>query len=369
MPPKQTALAYYVSAHGFGHGVRSSDIIRAFNQSYPEVPVIIISDLPVSFLKNRLPAAGNSFRAASFDVGMVQLDSVRIDLPATLRKVEALYARREVHTAAEVSFLKAGGIGLVVVDIPAIPLESAARVGIPRVAVGNFGWDWIYSAYVESDHRWKTLRQYFAEGYSQADLLLRLPFSEAMAAFRRIEDIPLVASPGRNRRAEIAELSGCRTEKKWVLLSFATLEWKPEALDNVESLTDYEFFTVLPLAWQRKNIHTIDRVRVPFADVLASVDGVVSKPGFGIVSECVVNRKPLLYIDRPDFPECRILVEAIQKYLKQQEIPSVCLYRGELGDSLESLWDQPEPVMTMANGGAAIAARRIADFLFSKRSA
>ena len=54
----------------------------------------------------------------------------------------------------------------------------------------------------------------------------------------------------------------------------------------------------------------------------------------------------------------RILVEAIRKYLKQQEIPSVRLYRGELGDSLESLWDQPEPVMTMANGGAAIAARQ-----------
>jgi L-arabinokinase len=365
MPPKHTALAYYVSAHGFGHGVRSCDIIRAFNQSYPEVPVIIVSELPVSFLKNRLPGASNSFRAASFDVGMVQVDSVRIDLPATLRKVEALYASREVHTAAEVSFLKAGGIGLVVVDIPAIPLESAALVGIPRVAVGNFGWDWIYSAYGGSDRRWEPIGQYFSEGYSQADLLLRLPFSEAMNAFPRIEDIPLVASPGMNRRSEIAELAGCRTEKKWVLLSFAALEWNSEALDNVESLTDYEFFTVRPLAWHRKNIHTIDRVQIPFADVLASVDGVVSKPGFGIVSECVVNRKPLLYIDRPDFPECRILVEAIQKYLKQQEIPSGCLYRGELGDSLESLWDQPEPVTTMANGGAAIAARRIADFLLS----
>ena len=187
---------------------------------------------------------------------MVQLDSVRIDLPATLRKVEALYARREEHVAAEASFMESGRIGLVVVDIPAIPLESAARLGIPRVAVGNFGWDWIYSAYAGYDRRWETLGQYFAEGYSKADLLLRLPFSDAMNAFGRIEEIPLVALPGRNRRADIAELAGCRTEKKWVLLSFAALEWSPEALDNVESLTDYEFFTVLPLAWNRKNIRT-----------------------------------------------------------------------------------------------------------------
>ena len=101
----------------------------------------------------------------------------------------------------------------------------------------------------------------------------------------------------------------------------------------------------------------MDRARVPFADVLASVDAVVSKPGFGIVSECVVNRKPLLYVDRPDFPEARILVEAIRKYLKQQEIPPARLYRGELGDFLESLWDQPEPTMTMASGAGSPRAK------------
>ena len=361
---KPAALAYYITAHGFGHGVRSCDILRAFNQSYPDVPVTVVSDLPASFLRHRLPSAANSFRAASFDVGMVQLDSVRIDLPATMRKVEALYARREEHIAGEASFLDGARIALVVVDIPAIPLESAARLGIPGLAVGNFGWDWIYSAYIQDDPRWDTFRQFFAEGYSKANLLLRLPFSDAMSTFGCIEDIPLVASPGRNRRAEIAELTGCSVEKRWVLLSFASLEWSPEALDNVSNLTDYEFFTVLPLAWNRKNIHTMDRARVSFADVLASVDAVVSKPGFGIVSECVVNRKPLLYIDRPDFPEARILVDAIRKYLKQQEIPPGPLYRGELGDFLESLWDQPQPATTLANGGAGIAARQMARFLF-----
>ena len=355
----KAGLAYYVTAHGFGHGVRSCDILRAFNETYPEVPVTVVSDLPASFLKNRLPSAANSFRAASFDVGMVQLDSVRIDLPATLRKVEALYARREEHVAGRGVV---SGIGSHRARGGRYSRDSPGICGSARNSWGcggqfRLGLD-LLGLRRETTVAGKHSGQYFAEGYSKADLLLRLPFSDAMNAFGRIEEIPLVALPGRNRRAEIAELAGCRTEKKWVLLSFAALEWSPEALDNVESLTDYEFFTVLPLAWNRKNIHTVDRARVPFADVLASVDAVVSKPGFGIVSECVVNRKPLLYIDRPDFPEARILVEAIRKYLKQQEIPPVRLYRGELGDFLESLWDQPEPAMTMANGGAAIAARR-----------
>src|SRR5206468_10095057 len=124
----------------------------------------------------------------------------------------------------------------------------------------------------------------------------------------------------------------------------------------VEKLTDYEFFTVLPLSYRRKNIHPIDRGQVRFADVAASVDGVLSKPGYGIVSDCVVNRKPLLYAERTDFAEYAVLVEAIRKYLKQSHIPAECLYRGELCPALDLLWSCPDPPLSMEGGGAEIAA-------------
>jgi len=49
-----SAIAYYVSAHGYGHGVRSCDIIGAINRLYPRVSVTIVSDLPVHLFENRL---------------------------------------------------------------------------------------------------------------------------------------------------------------------------------------------------------------------------------------------------------------------------------------------------------------------------
>jgi len=184
-----------------------------------------------------------------------------------------------------------------------------------------------------------------------------------MHSFRAAEDVPLVASPGRNRRAELASLAGCREDKRWVLLSFTSLDWSNDALDNVEKLTEYEFFTVLPLRFLRKNIHPIKREQVPFADVVASVDGVLSKPGYGVVSDCVVNRKPLLYAERTDFAEYGVLVEAIRKYLKHSHIPAERLYRGELCPALDLLWNCPDPPLSLKGGGAEIAAQRIAAFL------
>lgn len=360
---KGPIIAYYISAHGYGHGVRSTDILRALAAARPDAGFVAVTDLPEAFLVNRLPGVPVSFRAGAFDVGMVQLDSIRVDVEATYRRVEALYAQRDTLMDREARFLEEEGIALVVADIPAMPLEAARRAGIPAIAVGNFSWNWIYEEFAERDERWLTLVDRIAAGYGCSDLLLRLPFCEEMAAFPRKEDIPLVASPGVARRDELARLTGAAAEKKWVLLSFTSLDWDERALARVEELEGYEFFTVHPLEWNRRNIHAVRREQVLFSDVLASVDVVVSKPGFGLLSECVVNRKPLVYADRTDFREYAVLVREMPRYLKCRHIPTERLYAGDLGGSLESIARQPEPAEELEAGGASVAARRIGAFL------
>lgn len=357
------SIAYYISSHGYGHGVRSCSIIRAMNELYPDLTVQIVSELPVGFLSNRTGSTRNPVRANSFDVGMVQLDSIRVDLAATLNRVERLHSKRKALVEQESAFLSGSGVNLVVADIPGIPIEAAALAGIPRVAVGNFGWDWIYSDFAPRDPRWKVIVEMFREQYSKANLLLRLPFCEEMTSFPRIEDIPLVASAGHPRRPEIAAFTGCDAAKKWILLSFTTLDWDEEALARVEKIKDCEFLTVLPLKWDRKNIHALSREQVTFADVIASADAVVSKPGFGILSDCIVNGKPLIYADRSDFLEYPILETAIESYLKHVHIPAARLYAGDLQDSLTRIWDSPEPEAKLPQGGDRIAAERIVAFL------
>jgi L-arabinokinase len=286
-----------------------------------------------------------------------------VDVPATLAKVRQFYSERKERVEREAALLQEQGIGLIVVDIPALPIEAAAAIGIPCVAVGNFAWDWIYSEFLPQDSGWAPIVDILREEYGKTDLLLRLPFCEKMDSFPRIEDIPLVASPGKNRRSEIAGLLHCDPARKWILLSFTTLEWSDEALNRVESLREYEFFTVRPLEWTGRNLHALDRGRVSFSDTLASMDAVISKPGFGILSDCIANKKPLIYADRSNFLEYQVLVDAIGKYVRHLHLPAAKLYRGDLGESLDGIWTRPEPAESLPLGGDRIAANRIAGFL------
>ena len=356
MVNKEKSIAYYVSAHGYGHGVRSTDILRAlFKQASPRV--VITTALPVEFLRNRLGTMPVEFRNGTFDVGMVQKDSIRVDVEATFRRVEELCSNWDRLVEHEAQWLRERSMHLVVCDIPAIPVSAAKRVGIPAVVVANFSWDWIYDEFAERDSRWRPFVECFAQAYAQSSLLLRAPFSPDMATFPHKVDIPLVAAPGRVRREDLAKISGADPHKPWVLLSFTTLEWSDEALNRIETLTSYEFFTVQPLEWRRRNVHAINRDVIPFSDVLATVDIVVSKPGYGLLSECVVNNKPLIYADRSDFREYALLVREMKRYLRCVHIPTEQLYRGELESALASVARACEPPEKLVSDGGESAAK------------
>ena len=356
-------VAYYVSAHGYGHGVRTCDILPELAVRRPDVRVLLTTGLPESFLAPRIRGLPVSLRAGSFDVGMVQLDSVAVDVQATLRAVEALFARREALIREDVHFLQEAGACLVVADIPSIPIEAAARAGIPCVAIGNFGWNWIYAPFAENDPRWLPLIAGIEEGYRKADVLLRLPFSEPMAVFERQVNIPLLARPGRACRTELARETGADPGRTWVLLSFASLNWTADVVRRVACEPGYAFFTVRPLEWAGSGIFSVDRERFAFSDVLASVDAVVSKPGYGLLSECIANNKPLVYTDRQDFIEYPILEAAIQRYLRGVHIPQRALYEGRLAPCLEQLPGLSAPKDAVEQGGAARVVEQLARYL------
>lgn len=354
---KKRHIAYYITAHGYGHGVRSCDILGALLAAHPGLKITVTTDLPESFLRSRISSGNFGIRPGAFDVGMVQKDSIRVDVDATLNEALQLLEERPKLIGCEAEKLRGEGADLVVADIPSIPIEAAAEAGIPAVAVGNFSWDWIYSPFIARDPRWRPVVRMFEAGYRKAKLLLKLPFSPDMSIFSRHVDLPLLAKPGKARRQELAELTGADAGKRWVLLSFTTLDWNEVALREVETLHDFEFFTVKPLAWSgRQNIHAIDRAKIGFSDVLASCDVVVTKPGYGILSDCVANAKPIVYAEREDFIEYPLLEKELKRYLKSIHVPAAELYAGRLGPALAAIESASAPKETLVGGGAEKAA-------------
>jgi L-arabinokinase len=96
-----------------------------------------------------------------------------------------------------------------------------------------------------------------------------------------------------------------------------------------------------------------------YEDVVRAVDVVVTKPGYGIISECIANDTALLYTSRGDFREYPVLVEAMPKYLRCAFIDHADLFSGNWAPHLDRLLAHPAPRQKPATNGAEVAAELV----------
>ena len=93
-----------------------------------------------------------------------------------------------------------------------------------------------------------------------------------------------------------------------------------------------------------------------YEDLVRAVDVVVTKPGYGIISECLANDTALLYTSRGDFREYQVLVDAMPKFLRCGFIDHADLFAGNWQPHLDALLAQPAPPTRPETNGAEVAA-------------
>ena len=98
-----------------------------------------------------------------------------------------------------------------------------------------------------------------------------------------------------------------------------------------------------------------------YCDLVAAADLVVTKPGYGIVSECIANRTALLYTPRGEFREYPVLVQKMGAYLPVKGIKIEEFTAGHWWETAESLLGRPFPPAVDCSGAEAAA-----DFLLGR---
>ena len=68
-------LCYYVTGHGFGHAIRTTQILKALP---PELPFILKTTAPERLFREELPGRGFEYIHAEYDCGCLQSDSVTV---------------------------------------------------------------------------------------------------------------------------------------------------------------------------------------------------------------------------------------------------------------------------------------------------
>jgi UDP:flavonoid glycosyltransferase YjiC (YdhE family) len=95
---------------------------------------------------------------------------------------------------------------------------------------------------------------------------------------------------------------------------------------------------------------------VRYEDLVGACDAVMTKPGYGIVAECIANGTPIVYTARGRFAEYACLVAGIEAHLPNAFIANDDLRRGRWGAALEAVLDQPRRAAAARIDGAEQAA-------------
>jgi L-arabinokinase len=145
-----------------------------------------------------------------------------------------------------------------------------------------------------------------------------------------------------------------------VLLSFGGFDIRGIDLDRVERLPDYRFLTTQAPPRPMRNLRLVSLRDVTYEEVVAQADAVITKPGYGIVSDCLANRIPVLYTSRGAFAEYPRLVEGLERYGVCRFISNADLLSGNWAPALAALLARDRRWPELSADGAEVAAEVVA---------
>lgn len=356
-----SSVVFYISGHGFGHASREVEVIHAVADRRPDWSIVLRTAVSPSLLGRSLRVP-YTLLPGPCDSGVVQRDSVTNDDEATTREAIAFYSNMDARVEAECALLAGRDVRVIVGDIPPLAFEVAARLGVPSVAIANFTWDWIYEWHDDIRSAPGVLDR-IRFGYRQATIALRLPFSPALDVFPRVESLPLIARIPGASRVVTRQALGIDQSRKVALLSFGGYGLQRLDVAGLDCLDDWTVLLTDRIASAAPPSPSV--VFLPeslfasgfrYEDLVAASDVVVTKPGYGILSECATAATALLYTSRGHFREYDVLVAQMPRVLRCRFLSQEALFAGQWTAALASLLAQPAPPERLEPTGAARAA-------------
>jgi L-arabinokinase len=352
-----SSILYYITGHGYGHAVRSHQVIRALKTARPESRVYVRTTAPEWLFGN--PPEAVSYSRQAIDVGIVQKDSLEMDLRKTLRACQQLYAEAPAIVDRELAFVREHNIRLILGDIPPLCFEIAARAALPSVSITNFTWDVIYRAYLSAHSGFHAVVEQMTACYAKATLALTLPYPCDMSMFPTYQPISWIARTSPLTKQQAQAKFDLPPTATIVLVSFGGLGLNRLPWQQLKQLRKFFFVATGDRYSRVGNLLVLPDAQSEYEDLIRAADVIVTKPGYGIVADVIAHRLPILYTDRGNFPEYPCLVEAMRDCATAEHIPQSDLLSGKIEPYLTRLLSKPAHWPEVDIRGAQVAASTV----------
>ena len=371
------AVFFYISGHGFGHTIRQIAIVNALGERLPTLDLVVCTSAPRRLFDQtvRVPI---SFIERAYDTGVVQIDGVRLNEHETIARASEFYRTLPSRVEAEAVALRAGGARLVCSDAPPLACAAAAAAGIPAVVVSNFTWDWIYEGYESELRAAPDLLPTLRNAYAHAREGWRLPLHGGFATVPNVRDIPFVARHARADRSrdDVRRELGLAVDRPLALVSFGGYGVAGLNRSTFDCLDIVDLVMTAPAAhvpavegpahWIAEE--TIYARGLSYVDLVAAVDVVVTKPGYGIIADCVANHTAMLYTSRGRFVEYDVMVKEMPRFLRCEFIELESFFAGRWREPLRRLQRKAPPPERPRTDGADVVANLIIEAMQNSKT-
>ncbi|HEY9771797.1 MAG TPA: glycosyl transferase [Coleofasciculaceae cyanobacterium] len=355
-----TQLSIYiaVTSHGFGHAVRAATVAAKLQQLRPDITLTFVTVAPEWLLKSYVKGDFN-YRQRVFDLGVIQSDSLTMNKPATLSKMQEIMIQQDTIIAEEARYIRDNNIGLILADIPALAAPIAKAAGIPCWMMSNFGWDFIYRHWGES---FEPVVNWIENHYQQSDRLFRLPLAEPMSAFAHITDVGLTGDKPNYSNQELRQkFNLTASTETTILLTFGGLGLQAIPYHNLQHFPNWQFITFDRAAPDLPNLLKIADHTLRPLDFMSLCGRIVSKPGYSTFCEALCCDVPIISLTREDFAEAPVLLNGIQNYSQHQIISTEEFFEDSWNFLRQDLVS-PRKTERLNKDGATAIAQEISNY-------
>ena len=295
-------IVIYVSDHGFGHAARTIALVRQLKKYNYEI--IVKNSNAYNFLKLQLPEY--DIIKTQTDVGPItNIFSNSPDYEKTFSLYNNWINNSKKWIDDEVKFFKNKKIDLIISDISPISIRLANKLGIPCITIANFTWIDILENFPHHKYR-NDIMNWLYDSFEMSTLAIRLPLHMKLKGLRKPKNSSLLFRKTTSSKNSILKNLGI-THKPITVYS-GTNTSKLQFITN-DKIPNIIHVHSKYLEINNKKISNSINVQ----NLISQSKLVITKPGYGIFSECIASRCPMLVIPQKNYPEGKILCESSKK--------------------------------------------------------
>ena len=278
-------ILYFISDHGLGHLTRSIAIMREFENKVE----FFIRNSNTEFIDKSLDNA--KIFSGKTDQGTIHSNNgISIDWEKSKAAIDTWYNEFDSNLIKEQEIISKIDPDLIISDVSPLPLAISQKLSIPSIVISNFTWLDMFSKIPNFQN------SLLSELYENASMCIQLPLSTQMNIFKNKQKVGLVCKKTTESNDVVRKKLGVGSSKFLILINLP-------ANFNVNIPSESNIQVVSTGAKVNSNDLIMIKPWTEGQNLIASSDLVVSKCGYGMISECLTNGVPIKFLMDENHPE------------------------------------------------------------------